>query len=324
MPNDVQMLPIKYLSPEDDLILPIYGYTATQGPPNITAEEDFQATPTNLYLLGDNTSAMIKRQTVNPVYYSAPNLRETSGCKTTRWDNRTAWFPNQDQKPNYITFDLNLPSQVAVLLEFNCTAENLAYGAIEVALEVNGVNVWSYKDNSQGNEFSVVVRPSLLQKGANTLKFTNRFPTIFGLFSLTASTVAVKAEYYWQSICQGVLQSGGSESQTISTIHGNNSTTSETRQFSESLGVSATLHDIGLSLSGSLSTADSHSVTISEQVTVSRKVDMTCPSDCSSVTFQIWELCVKFTAGDYHLSVIPTSEHGGTYAQRSYNTKKKK
>jgi len=318
MPNDVQMLPIKYLSPEDDLTLPIYGYNATQGPPKITAEEVFQATPTNLYSLGDNTSAMINTQTVNPVHYYASNLKETSGCRTGKTYKGTAWFPNIDKDPGYITFDLNLPSQVAVLLEFNCVSWAMCG---EVVLEVNGTNVWSY--NSPAKEYSVVVRPSLLQKGPNTLKFATRgFSEIcFGLISLTASTIAVKAEYYWQSICQGVVQSGGSDSQTVSVSHGNNSTTSETKQFSESLGVSATLHDIGLSLSGSLSTTDSHSVTISEQVTISHKVDMSCPSDCSSVTFQIWQLCVKFTAGNDQLLVIPASENGGTYIQRSFNKK---
>ena len=318
MTSNSQTPVAKYLSPQADTLINIYGYDVTVGPPEITAPEEFQASPSPMHHLADNSAAMIPNQSVDPIHYYAANLKETSDSPTKRINDQVAWVD-----PDGVTFELNLPDVAPVQLLMMHTGHSY------VTLEVNGQIVWQ---KFVSPFFSNITIPAeQVKKGKNKLHFkASSFPYIdFGITSLHVGTVEVRLDYYWQTILNALVVPGNSLNKSVGVKEGNTSTTSETTSMSISLGASGTLKSIGLSLSASLSTSKSHSITISKETEITHEVQQSCPADCSSVTYQEWVLCLSFTtitrmvfdSGKKSLTVTPSGENQ-YFIARTFEEKK--
>ncbi|MBX2831136.1 MAG: hypothetical protein KTR23_08170 [Rhodospirillales bacterium] len=298
---------VKNLTPTDDLSTYLFGYNITIGPPKITGVEEFSASPTTSVIMGTN-KPIIETQTVDTVHYYSKNLKETSGTKTFGPGDLNSWDPSSTN--DQITFTLNLPGPAPTILEIAYLF--IPFSGTAATLYVNGQQVWPGPNNPSYTK--AFIDASFLKAGDNELILATKQL----VKSVTVSSIEVQAEYFWTSLLTGSIRQGGTFSKEIDITLGNSDTDSETNQFSETLGGSGSLKGIGLSLSAALSTSETHSVTISEQVTKKQTVTQSCPDNAKSVTFQMWQLCVKFTAGDKTLTLRPPSEIGGEIISRTY------
>ena len=293
-------------TPTDDLVSHLFGYNITVGPPQITGVEEFSASPTTSVIMGTNKPSLIETQTVDPVHYYSDNLKESSGTKSASTGAGSVWNPATTN--NQITFTLKLSGPIPTILEIDYLFMQL----FPADLYVNGQHVWPTPNITSYTK--AFIDASFLKAGENELILATKQL----VSSVTVSSIEVQAEYYWTSFLDGSLGPGGSSSKEVDLTIGNTDTTTETNQFSETLGCSGTLDGIGSSLTSALSTTETHSVTITEQATEKKTFKQTCPSDATSLTYQIWQLCVKFTVGDKTLTIRPPSEIGGQIISRTY------
>eukprot|EP01093_Parvamoeba_rugata_P012050 TRINITY_DN3442_c0_g1_i4.p1 TRINITY_DN3442_c0_g1~~TRINITY_DN3442_c0_g1_i4.p1 ORF type:complete len:317 (-),score=26.40 TRINITY_DN3442_c0_g1_i4:413-1363(-) len=298
-------------TPTDDLVSHVFGYNITVGPPDITGVEEFSASPTNSVIMGTNKPLLIETQTVDPVHYYSENLKETSGTKTYSFGDITVWKPGTTN--NQITFSLNLLGPVPTIFEIDYLTPPLGGTS---NLYVNGKHVWPGPNNYYGAK--AFIDASFLKSGENELTLKTKEL----ITSITVRSIEVQAEYFWTAFLEGSLGTGGSLSKEVDLTVGNTDTESETNQFSETLGCSGTLEGIGSSLTSALSTSETHSVTISEQATEKKTFTQNCPDGAKSLTFQTWQLCVKFTVGNKTLTIHPPSEVGGKTISRTYEETK--
>jgi hypothetical protein len=294
-------------TPTDDLVSHLFGYNITVGPPQITGVEEFSASPTTSVIMGTNKPLLIETQTVDPVHYYSKNLEESSRTKSASTGAGSVWNPATTN--NQITFTLTLSGPIPTILEIDYLTPPFLRTS---NLYVNGKHVWPGPNNYYVTK--AFIDASFLKAGENELILATREL----VSSVTVSSIEVQAEYYWTSFLDGSLGPGGSSSKEVDLMIGNTDTTTETNQFSETLGCSGTLDGIGSSLTSALSTTETHSVTITEQTTEKKTFKQSCPSDATSLTYQIWQLCVKFTVGDKTLTIRPPSGIGGQIISRTY------
>ncbi|MCB1567178.1 MAG: hypothetical protein KDI78_16480 [Xanthomonadales bacterium] len=310
-------------SPKDFLMSP-FGFSITEPPPQMTAYEDYQPSPTTPVALGNSSCQVIPSQTLILNTVPATSTFDDPGSPGTPImslvsDLDAYWNDNGDGSTSlglladgWVKVNINLPAPTNFTLAVEMAALETGNHSSEITVQVNGNDVLlDHLDNDGSFHWiTMTVDGSQVTAGDNVIKIHAKDgkPKGFLVQAVRASSeeVPITAQYYWQVIGQSTVPPGSTETTTFQTSTGVTTTDSQTDTFAETIGVQVgadAIFDVLGGISAQLSTSFTatqsytHSIAVTETQTQSVAFALKPPTDEISVCYQVWQLCIEFTAG---------------------------
>lgn len=303
-----------------------FGFTVTQPPPELDGYMGFQPPTTPPVALGSSTSIVVPAQTLpitNNITLASFDDPNQAGVPTLtrRSDSGSNWETGPDGGPCLeldpwgsliVSLDLAVPTNFTIGVEVAQSGD--LPDAPLLTVEVNGTHVVTRQEveNTDYALVNVPVTADLTVTGKNKLKIHSSSQS--GVSSLyiravhaSSEVVDIEASYYWTTIGQGSIASGDSMSFATAVASGVTTTDTETQTFAETVGVnlgaSGSAEGFGTlsaQLNASFTATQSYStaIALTESTTNTTTITLTPPTGDTAMSYQIWQLCIQFTAGE--------------------------
>lgn len=302
-----------------------FGFTVTQPPPELDGYMGFQPPMTQPVALGSSTSIVLPPQTLpinnNTVLASFDDPNQAGTPALSRHsDSDSNWEIGPDGGPCLeldpwgnltLALDLVVPTDFTFGVE---VAQNADFpDAPLMTIEINGSHVVTCQTvaNTDYQLVNVTVPANLTVVGTNKLRVHSSSKAgTSNLFvraaHVSSETVDIQASYFWTTIGQGNIASGDSMSFATAVTTGITTTDTETQTFAETVGVnlgaSGSAEGFGtlsaqLNASFTATQSESIAIALTASTTDTTTITLTPPTGDTAMSYQIWQLCLQFTAG---------------------------
>jgi len=183
-----------------------------------------------------------------------------------------------------------------------------------LTLEINGSHVVTCQsvENTDYQLVNVAVPANLTVVGTNKLRIhssskAGESSLFVRAIHVSSATVNILASYFWSTIGQGTIPAGDSMSFATAVTSGVTTTDTDTQTFAETVGVnlgaSGSAEGFGTlsaQLNASFTATQSYStaIALTESTTDTTTITLTPPTGDTAMSYQIWQLCIQFTAGE--------------------------
>ena len=305
------------LTDNEPVSIPVYGWTISTPPPRIKGPNQYRSSPSEPQQRTTAATKLFTAQTISAVapstselsiYGTAPDVRAANGATFWRLKENDVLAINVGLS---VPLDLVVEVEMAGVIPEGSTEPRSQYSAAWAGNQVNNiVPEWKIVTNPNWHTVSLNIPAGDCAASGNV--FSIQSSDICGLWvkSITVKPVveSVTASFFWNCISENHLTQGMSQDKEISYTSGLTNSNTETREFSLAMGVTGELKALGANLTATFSNTQSHTISLDNSTTVSTTIEMACPANAKSRTFQIWQLNMRFHARQY--TIVQALSHG--------------